>query len=105
MLVVLLLALATATVTVTLCKARVTLAVRNQLNRVSFFKEMLKCLYCTSHWVAGCLVIAANASIVPTSLGIEPRAVELLVVWLGVVGLSAPAMWMINRSHSTMKWE
>lgn len=93
-----LLALATATTTVTLCKAKVTQRLREVLSRVEFLKEMLSCLYCTSHWVGGAFALSGPM------LGLG-SFVDWLVTAGAVICLAAPAMWLINRSHGGMIWE
>lgn len=99
MLLIPILALATATLTVTVCKAKVTKPLRDVLTRVAFIRELMSCLYCSSHWAAALLVGLSRPR-----LGTGSLPVDLLTSWLAVVALSSIAMFMINWSHGSMQW-
>jgi hypothetical protein len=88
-----------AAATVTLCKAEIFRWLRALLRRWSFTRELIGCLYCTSHWVAAAAVTAAR----PRLLGCWAPA-DYVIAGLCVVTLAAPFMWVINWTHSNMDW-
>lgn len=100
MLTIPLLALAVATVTITLARAKVTAPLRAQLSRIEFIKEMLGCLYCTSHWVSAGFVALTR----PHVLDLDSRWAEWIVLTFALVALSAPIMWVVGRAHQGFRW-
>lgn len=90
----LVMALAIATVTVTVTKSPLFAWLRKLAGRISLTKELLSCLYCTSHWVS----FAAVALFWHGDLS------ERIMVAFALVAMSAPAMLLINASHNKMQW-
>ena len=87
----LLMALATASITLTLTKAKVTLRARAwlayQRGPLGWLGKMLQCTYCTSHWVAGTLVVVSDHAFHPLRI-------------MAVVTLASPLAWMTYKAHA-----
>jgi hypothetical protein len=76
---------ATSAISVTLTRAGITKDLRLWFMGISpFFKALLGCPYCTSHWVAGVIVIIYR----PTTHHVH-LFVEMLVSIMATVGVAA----------------
>jgi uncharacterized protein DUF1360 len=101
-----LMALATAVITLTICKAKVLEPLRRWLasspdpyslsesaprttrgGLLGWLSKLLQCTYCTSHWVAGAVVVVSD------------HTFHFLRV-MAVVALAAPAVWVIFMAHA-----
>jgi len=91
------LAAAVSAASMTISKGKIFRPLRQKISAESFIGELIRCPYCTSHWLALAGVLWFKPALF---LKNDSIISSFLVPWLALVAVAAPFSWIIYRAYS-----